>query len=387
METRNRVLLAVGLLLVAFNFRPSITSIPPVIEIIRADVQLGYTAVSLLTTIPTFLIGLFAFVAAPTARRVGRERAIFWAVVLITLSTGLRLWGSNVVVLFGTTVLVGAGIAVSQALVPAVVLDYFSDRAAFVTGLYTASLGLGAAVAAGATAVLADVLGSWPAALAFWAIPGAIAAAVFVPIVRSETTSSPDDSTAKQLPWSQSGAWILAAFFSLDNVLYFSQITWIAPRYVELGWNAERAGVLLTLFILAQMAGSLGISALGDRWRDRRPWLVLTIALNAIGLVGIVWFPLVSPWGWALLAGVGLGGLFALILTLPVDLAQDAEVADRLTPMMLGVGYIVGSTGPLAIGWVRDSVGSYEPAFVGLIVLAIGMLAMTGWFRPSRTVS
>jgi CP family cyanate transporter-like MFS transporter len=187
--------------------------------------------------------------------------------------------------------------------------------------------------------------------------------------------------------WSDRGAWTLAAFFSLDNVLYFSQITWLAPAYVDLGWTAERAGFLLTLFIVAQLTGSLVISAVADRWEDRRPWLGLTIGLNAVGLVGIVRYPLVSPWAWAFLAGLGLGGLFALILTLPVDLAANATVADRLTPMMLGVGYIVGSFGPLVIGWSRDELGSYAPAFVGLIGLAVLMLVMTPWFRPDRTIS
>lgn len=387
MGTRTRGLLLVGLVLVSFNFRPSITSIPPVIEAIRVDLNLGYATVSLLTAVPTFLIGFFAFVATPISRRIGRERAILWAAILIAVSTGLRLWGEVVAVLFGTTVLVGAGIAVAQALLPAVVLDYFPERAALVTGAYTASLGVGAAVAAGATAVLADALGGWSSALAFWAIPAGLAVAVFVPVVRSGISSSPDtDSPAGRLPVLEPGAWMLAVYFSIDNVLYFSQITWLAPRYVDLGWGAERAGFLLTLFIVAQLSGSLGISALADRWHDRRPWLALSIALNAIGLVGVVRYPLVSPWAWAVLAGLGLGGLFALVLTLPVDLAPDASVADQLTPMMLGVGYVVGSAGPFVVGWSRDALGSYAPAFGGLVGLAVLMLAMTTWFGPNRTV-
>lgn len=391
MEKRIRALLLAGLLLVAFNFRPSITSIPPVLEAIRADIGLGYTAVSLLTTIPTFLIGLFAFVATPVSRWIGRERAILWAVVLITVSTGLRIWGANAVVLFGTTVLVGAGIAISQALLPAVILDRFADRAALITGLYTASLGLGAAAAAGATALIADTVGGWPIALAVWAVPGALAAAVLVPVVR--TRSSTGESSRKERTatdgtlWTNRGAILLAVFFSMDTVLYFSQITWLAPLYVDLGWQPEQAGLLLTVFILAQLCGSLVISAVADRWRDRRPWLALTIGLNTVGLIGVVCLPLVAPWGWAILAGVGVGGLFALILTLPVDLASNAAVADRLTPMMLGVGYIAGSIGPLAIGWIRDSVGSYTPSFAGLVGLTLLMLALTNWFRPNRTIS
>lgn len=58
---------------------------------------------------------------------------------------------------------VGAGIAIARALLPVVVKTRYADRAGLVTGIYTAGLGLGGAVAAGVSTPLADALGSWRA--------------------------------------------------------------------------------------------------------------------------------------------------------------------------------------------------------------------------------
>ncbi|ELY99605.1 Cyanate transport protein cynX [Natrialba aegyptia DSM 13077] len=80
--------------------------------------------------------------------------------------------------LFGSTLLVGVGIAVTQALLPPLVTEYFPDRESFATGLYTVSLTIGAALAGAVTAPIGDLFGSWTVGLAAWAIP----AAVTVPI-------------------------------------------------------------------------------------------------------------------------------------------------------------------------------------------------------------
>ena len=120
-------------------------------------------------------MGVFAFFAARIGGWFGLERGVLWSVVLIGLATVGRFAGDDVAVLYTTTVVVGAGIVVGQALLPAVVKRYFADRAALVTGLYTVGFNAGAAIAAGATVSLETAFGgSWPAALAFWALLGAV---------------------------------------------------------------------------------------------------------------------------------------------------------------------------------------------------------------------
>jgi CP family cyanate transporter-like MFS transporter len=67
-------LLLLGLVLVALNLRPALTSGSPVLESIRQDLGLSRAAAGLLTTIPTLCMGVFAFAAARVSERIGSHR-------------------------------------------------------------------------------------------------------------------------------------------------------------------------------------------------------------------------------------------------------------------------------------------------------------------------
>lgn len=212
-----RILLLAGLVLVALNLRPAFASVSPVLETVRQDLGLSRAVASLLTTIPVLCMGVFAFGAARFGSRVGLERGLLWAVVLIGVATAGRLAGDAATVLYATTLLIGVGIAVGQALLPAVVKRYFPDRAALVTGVYTVGFSGGAAIAAGATVTLENAFGgSWTAALAFWALLAVPAVAVWWPVVRGSSGSARQSEGAgsTSLPWGSPRAWLVALFFA-----------------------------------------------------------------------------------------------------------------------------------------------------------------------------
>src|SRR5690625_6487029 len=65
----HRILLIAGIILVAFNLRPAITSVGPLLGIIRDDIGLSNWSVGLLTSLP-----LIAFaVMSPLVARIGRR--------------------------------------------------------------------------------------------------------------------------------------------------------------------------------------------------------------------------------------------------------------------------------------------------------------------------
>ena len=103
-----------GLLLISFNLRPALASVSPLLDVIRADLHLGYAGLSLLTVLPVLCMGVFPFAAAHLAGRVGAERGVLGAVVLLVLATALRLAGGDAPLLFGTALLAGIGIAAAQ---------------------------------------------------------------------------------------------------------------------------------------------------------------------------------------------------------------------------------------------------------------------------------
>ena len=139
---------------------------------------------------------------------------------------------------------------------------------------------------------------------------------------------------------------------------------------------------MLTLFTLVQIIAALVVPALADRSRDRRPWLALVLVMNVAGLAAIALVPLASPWSFTALIGFGIGGLFPLVLTLPLDYSPNPDAANRLTAMMLGIGYLLSALGPLAIGALRDATGSYWAPFTALAALGLIMLAGALVLRP-----
>ena len=381
--------LLVGLLLVALNLRPAISSVPPVLETIRQDLGLGRAFLGLLTTIPVLCMSIFALVAPKISRRIGAERAVLWSVVLIGVAVAGRLAAGQPGVLFITTLVAGVGIAVAQSLLPAIVKGRFPDRAALVTGLYTVGMTSGLALAALATVPIERTLGGfWPGALAAWSLLAAVAVVFWLPLAsRARSVTRPEGAHERtRLPWRSGHAWWVALFFGAESCLFFSSLTWIAPLYVDQGLDEGRAGLLLAVLALVRVPSAFLFPALADRSGDRRPWLALTLILATFGFCAAGLVPLVTPWApwaWVVVLGLGIGGLFPLALTLPLDYSANADEAGRLTAMTFFVGYVVAAVGPVAVGALRDATGGYAVPFVALAALSVGMLVASFQFRPS----
>jgi CP family cyanate transporter-like MFS transporter len=101
------LLVAVGVVLIAANLRPAVTSVAPLLPQMRADLGLASTAAALLTATPVLCFGLLAPFAPRIADRLGMERTL--GVVLLAIAAGLLIRvGPSVLTLFGGTILAGA---------------------------------------------------------------------------------------------------------------------------------------------------------------------------------------------------------------------------------------------------------------------------------------
>ena len=90
---------------------------------------------------------------------------------------------------------------------------------------------------------------------------------------------------------------------------------------------------------------------------DRRPWLALNLILVTFGFCALGLVPLATQWAplaWVIVLGLGIGGLFPLALTLPLDYSTDADEAGQLAAMTFFIGYIVAAVGPVTVGALRD---------------------------------
>jgi len=160
-------LLIMGLVLVAMNLRPALSSLSPLLSDVSASLGLSAAKAGLLTTLPVLCLGLFAPLAPILARRFGAERVVLG--ILLTLAGGILLRSSfGEAGLFAGSLIAGASIGIIGVLLPGIVKRDFAKQAGTMTGVYTMALCLGAALAAGATVPLSQYFdNSWHIGLGF----------------------------------------------------------------------------------------------------------------------------------------------------------------------------------------------------------------------------
>ena len=120
-----------------------------------------------------------------------------------------------------------------------------------------------------------------------------------------------------------------------------------------------------------------------DHWLTRRVWLAAAASAQLAALVGIRLLP-GGGWAWAVLLGTGIGPLFPLTMTLPLDAADDPRTVAALAGMMLGIGYTLSASSPLLLGAIRDLTGGFDAVLWTLVGAAAVLVAVDASFSPAR---
>ncbi len=142
---RRHLLLIAGILLIASTLRVTFTGAAPLLDAIRADYGLSTAQTGMLTTLPLLAFGLVSPLAAGVGRRLGIERSLLVALVLICLGIGLRSLPSTALLFCGTAI-IGCGIALGNVLLPGLIKRDFSQHVARMTGAYSITMGGAAAL-------------------------------------------------------------------------------------------------------------------------------------------------------------------------------------------------------------------------------------------------
>src|SRR3954447_10898069 len=160
---------ALVVVLVALCLRGPFAAVGPLLGELSDQLDVPLTALAVLAALPLVVFGLLSPVAPVLAAGVGVSRAVLAGVLLLALGIAVRLAG--VVGLFVGTVVLSAGIAVANVLLPAVARAEYGERAAGVVGRVTASMAVSAALGTGLAQPLASLAGSAVRGLALWLLP------------------------------------------------------------------------------------------------------------------------------------------------------------------------------------------------------------------------
>ena len=367
-----RILLA-AVVIAGLNLRTIFASLPPLLHDVRADLGLSAGVAGLLTTGPVICFGALASLAPELARRAGIERLLAATALLAAAGAGLRGTG-GLAGLFAGTLLAGAAVAIAQTLVPILVRIRFPDRVGLFTGAFSTTLTLGAAVAAGTAVPLDHVLGGWRGALAFYAVPAAIAAAIWlVPAAGSPTTL--ERATHIRLRRHGGGPWSVAVYFGLQAMAFYTGLTWLPSILEAHGFSESAAGGLLALASLIQFVPAFLVPIWAGR-RSSQTSLLVGVVLAAIGpIVGLIAAPGAALL-WMPLLGIAQGGALGLSLILPVLRGGSGPAVASLMAMTLAVGYLLAACGPFLAGLAHDASGGWTASLLFLLAITVAELAV-----------
>ncbi|WP_245152420.1 CynX/NimT family MFS transporter [Allopusillimonas soli] len=371
-------MLGLSLMLIAVNLRPLFASLSVLLPDIIAATPLSSASAGYLTTLPVLCLGVFAPLAPRLSQQVGPERSLLFALLLLAAGTAMRGLG-DLYSLFIGSALAGAAIAIGNVLLPSVVKRDFPGSPAVMTGLFTMALCGGAALAAAFTLPLAHYFGdAWAWGLGIWAIPAAIVFVLWAPqALRSSRPAAQGRRRIKGLA-KDPLAWQVTFFMGLQSALAYCVLGWMAPLLRDRGLDGVDSGVIVSVSVMVQVVTCVLVPPVAVRFRDQRLINCILALTAAAALTGLLFAPLSTLWLWAVVQGIGQGGLFAMAMTVIVLRSPDSLVAAHLSGMAQGFGYVLAAVGPLLIGVLHSWTGSYASsawvfAFLGLAT------AVNGW--------
>ena len=376
------LVLGFSLLVVAANLRPTLTALGPVISLVGADTGLSPSALGVLGSVPLLAFAVVSPFVQLVSRRWGPDHTVFAAMAVMLAATVVRSLPGPTVSLWAGTVALGAGIAVCNVLVPALVKRDFPREVPLMTGAYTATLSLSAALASGLALPIAE-RGGWRLGIGVWALVGVLALVAWLPRLRGHGR---DDAVPLPLPgapertgasvWRSPLAWQVTAFMGTQAIFFYLMVTWLPSIEVARGVSPVRAGWDLFLFQVTGIAGGLLVSLAMRGRRDHRLAGVAVSVGMAVSMLGLLLLPGLDAL-WLVVAGLCSGASLVVALTFVAERSRTTADAAGLSGMVQSIGYLLGIIGPIGAGALFQATGGWTSTLVAVIAVNLVQLVVS----------
>jgi len=286
--------------------------------------------------------------------------------------------------LFAMTLAMGAGVAIVQPAMPALVDRWFAERVGLATAVYANGLLIGEVLGAGLTLplVLPLVGGRWEWSFAVWALP-VLATALLFWLGAREAAPGAVRAPARWWPdWRDPHTWQLGLLQGGASALYFACNAFL-PDYLHATGQADLVNPCLTALNGGQVPASFFILAFARRLTGRKPPFIVAGLLGLASLAALLLpVPALMITG-AAVAGCAAAFVLILTLALPPLLAPPGDV-HRLSAGVLTISYTVTFIVPFLCGAVWDATGITATAFLPGAVGALLVLGLAAALPPVR---
>lgn len=370
---QNRALLLLGILMIATTLRVTFTGAAPLLDMVRDALALSTAQIGILTTLPLLAFAVVSPLAAGIARRFGTERSLFGALLIICAGIALRSAGHAALLYIGTAI-IGCGIAMGNVLLPSLLKRDFPGQVAKLTGAYSLTMGVAAALGSVMVVPIALHGFGWSGAMLSLMIFPLLALIVWLPQLGSSTVMNLSGNPALHSRgiWSSPLAWQVTLYLGINSLVYYVIIGWLPSILISHGYNEAEAGSIHGILQLATAIPGLFVGLILSRLKDQRGIAALMALLWCMATLGLWLLPAFSIF-WVSLGGFGSGAAMILGLSFIGMRTGSAHQAAALSGMAQCVGYLLAAFGPPVMGKIHDITGSWAIPLLGCALLSVVM--------------
>ena len=306
-------------------------------------------------------------------------------------------------------ILIAGGASACTGVIPLTVVgNWFRKKVSVATGIVVCGAAVGGLLVPLLTSAI-DTLG-WRMAMVVIAI---IACVVFIPIaflvrhspeeygyvpdgaiefnpsLSDDLPSIQDSETSMSVRQSLKSRafWQVSLVFICHMLVTGAVITHVMPYLNSIGIDRSTSSFIASGIPMMTIVGRLGFGWFGDRY-DKRWTTAIAFLLLAVGLLIFNYISSTGLWQLVLFLfffGIGYGGPVTMLAALVREYFGRVKLGTILG-LVLGVGTIGSIAGPPLVGWIFDSLGSYQIAWYIMIGISfIGMLTIAT--SPSFNIS
>ncbi|THE14134.1 MFS transporter [Bacillus timonensis] len=372
----SKALLIIGIIFVAFNLRPAITSVGPIIELIRSDLGISNGVAGFITTLPLISFAILSILAPKLGQMIGNERTIFLGLMVLCIGIITRSLGFTPTLFLGT-LLVGVGVAIGNVLIPSIVKLHFPLKVGIITSIYTTAMNTFAAFGSGVSIPLAkgQSLG-WKWALAFWTVLAVIAMIIWLPQLRNnhKISASYSGPSSNGVMWRSPIAWQVTLFMGLQSFLFYCTVAWLPEILESHGMQLSIAGWMVSLMQLVGLPTTFLAPVVANRLKSQKMMVCVIGIVYLTGIMGLMFAQTnILLIIFIICIGAAQGASISLALTMIGLRTKDSRQAANLSGMAQSIGYLLAAIGPTLVGFLFDYTQSWLMPLVIFIAISILM--------------
>lgn len=374
-----KLLLLVAVLLLSANLRAPLTSVGVLLPAINDDLQLSAFATSIIAILPLLAFSFASLFAAPVSTKIGLNRTIVHALIVITVGIILRSLGSSTL-LFTGILLIGIGIAFGNVLAPVFIKASFPLQVGIVTALYTVSMNIFGALSSAVSAPIAKAT-NYNISLAMIGIVTIITLIFWIIVLQKDKeVEAPQPVAVTSSIWRSPLAWQITLFMGGQSVIFYSLINFLPIILKEQHIPVEVTGGYLTVLQIAIIIFTFIIPMIAANMAHQVYLGCINGLLFIAGIAGMIYGDVKYMLVYILFIGVALGISFGLVNLFFSLKTEYTHTAKQLSGMAQAIGYLFAALSVLIFGVIHDYTHDWSHSLYflladALLMLIVGMLA------------